>query len=213
MVAVALSERSFPSVVPEAPYILWSVAVAAIASQIGRWPAVACALVAVSVSRSIFYPNDTEPAHLLIEVGALVGIAFLVGNMRAKCQQGLIHAEGEHHRFLQIVDGLNEGVLECDVWGMITYANASARWAFGYAGSMEGVSVTRLIPAIFIEAHEQARKLYEETGKRSINWDNQEWPGVREDGKLVYLSAKIREYYLGDQRRYVATITKVRRSL
>ena len=102
------------------------------------------------------------------------------------------------------------GILSISDDSVIRYASDGIREIFGYEpADVIGEPLDRLIPDRLEGGHEAYVDRYLRTGKRTLDWDWVEVPGVRVDGTEVPLGISFGEAVVGSSHRFTAVVRDI----
>ncbi|HEV2093027.1 MAG TPA: PAS domain S-box protein [Rubrobacter sp.] len=98
-------------------------------------------------------------------------------------------------RYRVVVQTASDAIVMIDEESRIEFVNRAAEKVFGYAqAEMLGESLTMLMPEPLREAHLASLKRYTETGKRNLDWESIELPGLRKGGEQLPLEVSFGEF-------------------
>jgi len=134
-----------------------------------------------SLAISPLGPVERDPDIPASHTGASCALVRLAPiNATPPSGPGSLH---EDSAFRAIAESITDAVVTIDAASRIVYANPGASRALGYApGTLEGRSITEIMPQELRERHRAALAHYQETGIRANPDVNLEFPVVRADG-------------------------------
>lgn len=107
-----------------------------------------------------------------------------------------------------VMDTVSDAIITIDEESAILFANPAVEKVFGYApDELRGLRLTLLMPDYLRHLHEAGMDRYLETGRRHINWQGVELPGLHKSGAEISLEISFGEFRLGD-RRYFTGIAR-----
>src|ERR1043165_3157519 len=113
-------------------------------------------------------------------------------------------------QFRSVAENASDGFLTIDERSKIVYANGATAMLFGYTrAELIGHPVTTLIPARLHERHLGAFKRYQETGTRTLDWRQMEFPAQRKDGVEIPVEVSISEMQVGHRRLFSAIVRDI----
>jgi PAS domain S-box-containing protein len=116
-------------------------------------------------------------------------------------------AESEE-RYRTITETASDAIITIDEASRILFVNRAAEKIFGHpAGELAGRPLTLLMPDYLRHAHEAGLRRYVETGRRHINWEGIEVPGLHRDGREVPLEVSFGEF-VKDGRHYFTGVVR-----
>ncbi|MFW6382709.1 MAG: PAS domain S-box protein [Haloferacaceae archaeon] len=137
--------------------------------------------------------------------GAVVAIISLFQDITERRAQ-----QEELERYRAVVQAATSAILTVDATGTIHTANQSVERLFGYAPEeLVGEPLSTLIPEEFVAPHDAGFERYLETGERSIDWGNVEFPGQHRDGSTLPLSIAFGEVGYEGTRYFVGILRDV----
>ena len=96
--------------------------------------------------------------------------------------------------FRIIAETASDAIITIDDTSTILFINPAAERIFGYRLSeMIGQSLTMLMPEYLRHVHEAALERYTHTGKRHIDWEGVELPGLHKSGAALVLEVSFGE--------------------
>jgi hypothetical protein len=99
-----------------------------------------------------------------------------------------------HERYRSVVETATDAILNIDDHSLITFANPAVARIFGYTPQeLVGQKLTMLMPEYLRHLHETGIRRYQETGKRHINWEGIELPGLHRLGHEIPLEVSFGE--------------------
>jgi PAS domain S-box-containing protein len=131
---------------------------------------------------------DQQLASFFYYLGGQIGV-FLE---RARIRSEMKSLDAE---LRLLASGSADAVLTIDENSTILYANAKVRELFGYSPEeLIGQNLAMLIPENLRAHHRAGLKHYRETGKRQIDWEGVELPGLHKDGSQVPVEISFGEF-------------------
>ena len=113
-------------------------------------------------------------------------------------------------RLRAISESSTDAIVVVDADSRVQFANPAVETHFGYdPASLRGELLTTLMPERYRERHLAAIDRYLETGERSLNWSNVEFPGQHRDGTEMPLSVSFSEFRQDGERRFLGIIRDV----
>ncbi len=126
---------------------------------------------------------------------------------RARAEAAL-QASEEHHRV--VTESASDAIITIDEGSTILYLNRATSDIFGYApGELLGQSLTCIMPEYLRHVHEAGLKRYLETGRRHLNWDAVEVPGLHQDGHEIALEVSFGEHWQGGVHRFTGILRDI----
>lgn len=146
---------------------------------------------------------DEEELKLLDIVAHQIEIA--IGN--AKAAETMRENE---ERYRTVTETASDAIISIDEESRILFANRAAEKVFGYTREeMLGQRLLMLMPEDLRQAHLSSIKRYIETGKRSINWNGIEFPGLHKSGRKIPLELSFSEFIKDGKRIFTGIIRDV----
>jgi PAS domain S-box-containing protein len=103
-----------------------------------------------------------------------------------------------------------DAIMVIDADSRIMFANPAVEEYFGYTASeLEGDRLTRIMPERYREDHRASMERYLETGERSVNWNNMEFPGLHRDGHEIPLSVSYAEFQQDGEQRFIGIMRDI----
>lgn len=94
-----------------------------------------------------------------------------------------------------VMETISDAVLTINDASTILFANRGASKIFGYgAEELVGAKLTMLMPDYLRHVHEAGLARYVETGRRHIDWQRVELPGLHKDGRELTLEVSFGEF-------------------
>lgn len=118
---------------------------------------------------------------------------------RNKVREALRESE---ERYRTVAETASDAIVSIDEHSTILFANSATAEVFGYAPEeLVGKKITVLMPEYLRHLHEVGLKRYVETGRRHLNWEATELPGLHKDGREIPLEVSF-GVYTKDGKRY-----------
>ncbi|MGR9047346.1 EAL domain-containing protein [Halobacillus faecis] len=138
-------------------------------------------------SRSPISGPVVDPTMLawLIAGGVLLTIGFLIALIKFDTEMETTNTRLEvaNEMYRSILESANDAVVTSDENGIVLAWNKSAEQTFGYkADEMIGDLLTKVMPAHFREAHQQAIERYTQTKNAHVIGKTVELEGLHKDG-------------------------------
>lgn len=103
-------------------------------------------------------------------------------------------AESEE-RYRTVAETAADAILLIDEDSTISFANSATAEVFGYRPEeLIGKNLTMLMPDHMRKLHQAGVQRYVASGKRHLNWDGTELPGLHKDGREIPLEVSFGEY-------------------
>jgi len=111
---------------------------------------------------------------------------------RKQIQEELAESE---ERYRTVAETASDAILIIDENSTICFANSATVEVFGYKQEeLVGKKLTMLMPDSMRHLHETGIQRYVAGGKRHLNWDGTELPGLHRDGREIPLEVSFGEY-------------------
>jgi diguanylate cyclase (GGDEF)-like protein/PAS domain S-box-containing protein len=95
-------------------------------------------------------------------------------------------------RYRAIAEMAGEGIITIDEHSSIMFVNAAAERIFGYTrAELVGQSMTMLMPEALREGHLAGMRRYVQTGRKRVQWDMLEFPGLHKNGEEIALEMSV----------------------
>ncbi len=148
--------------------------------------------------------------HLLL-IGGLINVGYIQMHVALaevdKQRKRIAESEARYRRFTQTT---KDTILVLNERGIVQFANQSVLPMFGFTDQeLIGQPITALMPEEFRKSHRQGFARYLQIGKRKLNWDFIEVPGVHKSGKALNLEMAFTEYTEDDERFFIGFIRNV----
>ncbi|MEP6903828.1 MAG: PAS domain S-box protein, partial [Actinomycetota bacterium] len=115
-----------------------------------------------------------------LEAMASVSNGIASGIERKRIEDALRQSE-EQYRI--VAETASDAIISIDEKSTILFINRAATRIFGYAiEQMLGQNLTMLMPEYLREVHKVGQQRYLKTGKKHLQWENVEVPGLHRDG-------------------------------
>ena len=109
------------------------------------------------------------------------------------------HLAGEE-RYRIVAQTATDAIITIDEKSTILFANPATEKIFGYkVSAIMDKQLTMLMPEYLRHVHEASLKRYVNTGKRHINWEGVELPGLHKSGKEIVLEVSFGEFVERDE--------------
>ncbi|HYO92484.1 MAG TPA: PAS domain S-box protein, partial [Pyrinomonadaceae bacterium] len=139
-----------------------------------------------------FSPEVREPDKDLLQMMETVGSQIGQYIERKEAEDALRQSE---ERFRTLAETASDAIITIDEESRIIFINRAAETIFGYAlEEMKGADLTMLMPDYLRRLHDEGVRRYIETGKRHINWEGYELPGLHKEGHEIPLEVAFSEY-------------------
>jgi PAS domain S-box-containing protein len=117
-----------------------------------------------------------------ITLDAMASISNGIANAIERKQTEEAFRESEE-RYRTVAETASDAIISIDEKSTILFINRAATRIFGYeVEEMIGQSLTMLMPDYLRHVHEAGFERYMETGKRHLDWERVEVPGLHRDG-------------------------------
>ncbi|HEX8293113.1 MAG TPA: PAS domain S-box protein [Pyrinomonadaceae bacterium] len=117
-------------------------------------------------------------------------------SQRRRAEEKLQESE---ERFRTLAETAADVIVTIDGESRILFINPAAERVFGYRPEeLAGQSLSVLMPEYLRRLHQAGLSRYMETGRRHINWDGVELPGLHREGHEVPLEVSFGEFRRGD---------------
>ena len=139
--------------------------------------------------------------------GAFKGFSKVVRDItdRKKAEDALRESE---ERYRIIAQTASDVIITIDQESIIEFVNSASEKVFGYApAELLGQNITVLMPERLREAHLYAFNAYVRTGKKTMNWQSIELPGLHRNGNEVPLEISYGEF-MKEDRHFFAGIVR-----
>jgi len=114
----------------------------------------------------------------------------------------------ERHRV--VVETANDAVVSADESGAIQFANPATTRVFGYdSAELIGKPLTVLMPEFIRKLHENGFRRYLTTGQRHVNWQGNEFTGLRKNGQEFPVEVSFGELTLNGHRVFTGFIRDI----
>ncbi len=136
----------------------------------------------------------------------------MLGVLRDMTEQKLVEniVRDGQEQFRNVAEGASDGFVTTDEKGKILYANGAFGAIFGYQRSdLIGMQLAQLVPERLRERHLLGIEHYIQTGQKSLDWRNAEFPGLCKDGSEVPLEMSFSETRAGAKRLLSAIVRDV----
>jgi PAS domain S-box-containing protein len=163
--------------------------------EVGRYP-----LVGRALNKGIM--SSLELLMLIIAASVIYG-THTINALREKTFESEARAKA-------IFNATPEGIIICDMYGVIASFNPAAQQIFGYSASEAlGRNVQTLLPASYWERHHRRLKRAFLGGEHHLLDANDEGLGQRSDGSTFPMEVAVIEFVVGGQRMYAGIIRDI----
>ena len=126
---------------------------------------------------------------------------------RRRAEVGLQESE---ERFRTLAETAADVIVTIDEGSRILFINPAAEKVFGYRPEeLEGRSLSVLMPEYLRRLHQAGLARYVETGRRHIDWDGVELPGLHREGHEVPLEVSFGEFRRGGRHVFTGIIRDI----
>jgi PAS domain S-box-containing protein len=109
-----------------------------------------------------------------------------------------------------VAETVTDAVVTIDTDSTIRRANSATEEVFGYEpAELVGESIELLLPDGLTDRHQDEIDRYVETGERTMDWRDVEFPGERKDGEHLDLSVSIAAHTARGEQRFTAVIRDI----
>ena len=138
----------------------------------------------------------TQAAPLRNPDGSVVHLAVARDiTDRKRTEEALRESE---ERYRTVAETAADAIISIDENSSILFANSATAQVFGYTpDEIIGKNLTMLMPDYMRHVHEAGLERYVATGKRHLNWDATELPGLHKDGREIPMEVSFGEYTKG----------------
>ena len=124
---------------------------------------------------------------------------------RKRAEEALHESE---ERYRVVAETATDVIVTIDENSTILFANGAVERVFGYAVSeLLGCQITILMPEYLRHVHEAAVGRYVRTGRKHINWEAVELPGLHKSGREIPLELSFGEF-AKDRKRFFTGIAR-----
>ncbi|MDT4895401.1 MAG: two-component system, cell cycle sensor histidine kinase and response regulator CckA [Acidobacteriota bacterium] len=124
---------------------------------------------------------------------------------RKRAEEALHESE---ERYRVVAETATDVIVTIDENSTILFANGAVERVFGYAVSeLLGCQITILMPEYLRHVHEAAVGRYVRTGRKHINWEAVELPGLHKSGREIPLELSFGEF-TKDRKRFFTGIAR-----
>ncbi len=132
-------------------------------------------------------------------------ISLLVATMRSARRQAEARTlqsrrdqealKESEERYRVVAETASDAIVVIDEDSQILFVNGAAEKVFGYAGEeMLGERLTMLMPEYLRDLHRAGLKRYLDTGRRHLDWEAIQLPGLHKSGKVIPLEVSFGEF-------------------
>ncbi len=148
--------------------------------------------------------------HLLL-IGGLINVGYIQMHVALsnvdKHRKQIAESEARYRRFTETT---KDTIVVLNDRGIVQFVNQSVLPMFGYSqADLVGKTIEELMPVELREAHKRGFARYLLSGKRTLDWDFVEVPGLHKSGKGLNLEMAFTEYTEDDERFYIGFIRNV----
>jgi PAS domain S-box-containing protein len=113
-------------------------------------------------------------------------------------------------RYRVVVETANDAVVSADESGAIQFANPATLRVFGYEPEeLIGKPLTVLMPEFLRKLHENGFRRYLTTGQRHVNWQGNEFTGLRKNGEEFPVEVSFGELTMNGHRVFTGFIRDI----
>jgi PAS domain S-box-containing protein len=113
-------------------------------------------------------------------------------------------------RYRVVVETANDAVVSADESGAIQFANPAIMRVFGYdPAELIGKPLTALMPEFMRKLHENGFRRYLTTGQRHVNWQGNEFTGLRKNGQEFPVEVSFGELTMNGHRVFTGFIRDI----
>ncbi len=114
---------------------------------------------------------------------------------RKQAEEALRESE---ERYRTVAETASDAIVSIDQSSTILFANSATAQVFGYEpAEIIGKKLTMLMPDYMRHMHEAGLERYLSTGKKHLDWDATQLPGLHRDGREIPLEVSFGEYTKG----------------
>jgi PAS domain S-box-containing protein len=148
-----------------------------------------------------------EPDAALLEMMETVGSQIGQFIERKEAEDGLRQSE---ERFRTLAETASDAIITIDEESRIVFINRAAQHIFGYSTEeMLQHDLTMLMPDHLRHLHQAGVERYIETGRRHINWEGYELPGLHKEGHEIPLEVAFSEYVKNGRRFFTGIVRDI----
>lgn len=116
---------------------------------------------------------------------------------RKQAEEALRETE---ERYRTVAETASDAIVSIDHCSTILFANSATAQVFGYEpAEIIGKKLTMLMPGYMRHMHEAGLDRYISTGKKHLDWDATQLPGLHRDGREIPLEVSFGEYIKDDK--------------
>jgi PAS domain S-box-containing protein len=150
---------------------------------------------------------ESNYAIITDDKGQPVGFRGVTTDSTARKQAEEAVRESEE-RYRVVAETATDVIVTIDENSTILFANGAVERVFGYAVSeLLGCQITILMPEYLRHVHEAAVGRYVRTGRKHINWEAVELPGLHKSGREIPLELSFGEF-TKDRKRFFTGIAR-----
>ncbi|MCZ6617251.1 MAG: PAS domain S-box protein [Gammaproteobacteria bacterium] len=118
--------------------------------------------------------------------------------------------DADRDRYRMVAEWASDGILGIDTQSTILFANPAVQRIFGYTSDeLIGQKLTMLMPQEFRSRHKRSLGAYVINGKKNLNWERVELPGLHKSGKMIVLEISFGEFVDDGARNFVGVIRDI----
>lgn len=119
-------------------------------------------------------------------------------------------ADQTRKQFQAISENSKDAIVIIDSDSRIRFTNQAIAEYFGYSPEeLQGESLTTIIPERHRESHLAAIERFGETGERTLDWSNVQFPGLHRDGAEIPLSISFSTFTQNGDQRFVGIMRDI----
>ncbi len=123
----------------------------------------------------------------------LAGVAVFYDVTEQKQAEEALRASEERYRV--VAETASDAIVMIDEESHILFVNGATEKIFGYTREeMLGQELVMLMPEHLREAHRASLRRYIDTGRRRLDWDSMQLPGLHKSGKEIPLEVSFGEF-------------------
>ncbi len=150
-----------------------------------------------------------EPEDELLETMASLGRQMGQFIKRKEAEEAVSQS---FELYRGLTDSASDAIITMDDSSNILLANRATEDIFGYSpAELKGQSLTMLMPPAYRVRHEEALASYLESGRKQLNWQGMELPGLRKDGQEILIELSLGEFMLKDRRFFTGFMRDITR--
>ena len=138
------------------------------------------------------YQDDRAYSERDLEFLSSVGDQIALAIERKRAEEKLRESE---ERYRVVAETATDVIVTIDEHSTILFANRAVERMFGYeASELLGKPITMLMPEYLRHVHESAIGNYVRTGRKHINWESVELPGLHRTGREIPIDLSFGEF-------------------